>query len=180
MNRRHFLKAATAVASWTAVPASAHTAFAALHAAPPRRLNLRNHQTGEELNEIFWEHGNYIQESLDAFSYLLRDFHNDQSKATDPRLLDALHRLQYKLDNHHQIEVVSAYRTVATNQHLREQGFNAADGSLHTQARAVDVVLPGSTLKDVRKAAVSLRSGGVGYYPKQGFIHLDTGRVRQW
>ncbi|MCL6415124.1 DUF882 domain-containing protein [Aestuariirhabdus sp. Z084] len=180
MNRRTFLQSAATCAAWLATPALAMPFRAATSSEYPRQLKLHNPYTGERLNLPYWEDGQYINDSLVAFSHLLRDFHSDASRAVDPGLLDLLYQLQNRLDNFNEIQVISAYRTTDTNRLLREQGFQVSDRSMHTEARAVDIVLPGSELREVRRAANSLKQGGVGYYPKQGFIHLDTGRVRYW
>ncbi|RRJ83090.1 YcbK family protein [Aestuariirhabdus litorea] len=180
VNRRTLLHALTAGAACLAAPAWATPSLAVTSSELPRHLKLHNPYTGERLSQPFWEQGQYLSDSLNDFSYLLRDFHNGVSMAVDPRLLDLLFRLQQRLDNFSEIQVISAYRTPATNRRLREQGFNVSDHSLHSKAQAVDIVLPGSSLKAVRRAAIELGRGGVGYYPEQGFIHLDTGRVRRW
>ncbi|WP_426415012.1 YcbK family protein [Aestuariirhabdus sp. LZHN29] len=180
MNRRNFLQAASAGAAWLAAPALAKPALATTSSELPRHLKLHNPYTGERLSQPFWDQGAYLDDSLMQFSHLLRDFHSDATMAVDPHLLNLLYRVQSRLENFNEIQVISAYRTKDTNRLLREQGFKVSDHSLHSKARAVDIVLPGSSLRDVRRVAIELASGGVGFYPRQGFIHLDTGRVRRW
>jgi len=77
-------------------------------------------------------------------------------------------------------EVISGYRSPATNAYLRRMGSGVAKDSLHTKGRAIDVRLNGVALSDLHRAALQLRAGGVGYYQASNFVHLDTGRVRHW
>jgi uncharacterized protein YcbK (DUF882 family) len=111
---------------------------------------------------------------------VLRDHRSDEVSPIDTRLLDLLHTLSDKLDTTSQFHVISGYRSPATNAKLAEKSNGVARHSLHMDGLAIDIRLPGRELADVRRAAIALRSGGVGYYPGSNFVHMDVGRVRTW
>lgn len=153
-------------------------AFAASR--PIRRLSLHNLQTNEYLETIYWEDGYYEPEALHDINRIMRDHHNGKVKSIDLNLLDLLHDLRRVLRTSKPISVISAYRTKATNDLLRREGFNAVKHSLHIKGKAVDIRVPGRKTSEVRRAAHDLRRGGVGYYPKSEFVHVDVGPVRYW
>ena len=101
-------------------------------------------------------------------------------QAIDRRLFDVLYSLQQQTGARGAFEVISGYRSLATNNFLRREGGGVAKDSLHTHGQAIDIRLAAVALPDLRRAALGLRAGGVGYYPASNFIHLDTGRVRAW
>jgi uncharacterized protein YcbK (DUF882 family) len=172
--RRQFLSYSIAAATAVAAPAVARASTDAKH------LALHNLHTGESLKTVFWAAGSYVTDALQEIDYVLRDFRNGEVKAIDRQLLEQLHRLHRKLDSHGPFNVISGYRSPETNAKLRQNGGGVAKKSLHMQGMAIDVALPDRELKVVRKAALAMKAGGVGYYPKSGFVHLDTGRVRFW
>lgn len=110
----------------------------------------------------------------------LRDFRTGDEHEIDPGLLDRLHRLAGATGTARPFEVISGYRSPATNQTLRLHSEGVAAGSLHMQGMAIDVRLPDVRLVALQKAALAARGGGVGYYPASRFVHVDTGRVRAW
>ncbi len=97
-----------------------------------------------------------------------------------PRVFDLLYVLTQKLETKKPIEVISGYRSPATNAMLAAYSEQVAKSSLHTVGMAVDIRIPGRELKDVYKTALALKAGGVGYYPVSKFVHVDVGRVRTW
>ena len=113
-------------------------------------------------------------------NHFLRDFRNGEVHPIDPQLLDQLHRVASATGSKTSYEVISGYRSPATNRALHERSSGVATRSLHLEGRAIDVRLPGVPLADLRDAALSLAAGGVGYYPGSRFVHLDTGRPRHW
>jgi uncharacterized protein YcbK (DUF882 family) len=145
-----------------------------------RELGFHNLHTGERLRTTYWADGDYVPGALADVDYLLRDFRTGDVKAIDVRLLDLLHVLRERLGSTEAYEVISGYRSPKTNKMLASQSNGVAKKSLHMKGLAVDVSLPGRQLGEVRQAAMALRLGGVGYYPKPGFVHLDVGRVRSW
>jgi uncharacterized protein YcbK (DUF882 family) len=174
-SRRQFLKFPFAAAIAAAAPAA--------HAAPAageRALALHNLHTGERLRASYWVDGAYNVDALAGLDRLLRDHRSGEIAAIDPRLFDILHALQEQAGARGAFEVISGYRAPASNARLHASGRGVARDSLHTRGQAIDVRLAGVPLDDLRRAALALRAGGVGYYPEPGFIHLDTGRVRAW
>ncbi|MCC7488466.1 MAG: DUF882 domain-containing protein, partial [Gammaproteobacteria bacterium] len=113
-------------------------------------------------------------------NHLLRDFRSGAVHPIDPRLLDVLHDVQAMSGSSGRYEIISAFRSPATNEMLRHKSSGVAQKSLHLQGQAVDVRLEGLATGTLRRAALSLGRGGVGYYPDSDFVHLDTGRVRAW
>jgi uncharacterized protein YcbK (DUF882 family) len=111
---------------------------------------------------------------------VLRDHRTDEVAEMDPRLLDLLFNLQGKLGASTPFHVISGYRSPRSNAMLVAKGGGVAKKSLHMQGKAIDIRLPGRELADLRKAALGLKAGGVGYYPKSDFVHVDVGRVRHW
>jgi uncharacterized protein YcbK (DUF882 family) len=176
LSRRHFLIGCTALAGSLLVP----SAYASIARNPERRLTLRNLHTGEEARITYWAEGSYVKESLQEINHLLRDHRTGDITQMDRELLDLLYSLQQKVENKNEFQVISGYRSPKTNAMLRSKSNGVAKKSLHMQGRAIDIRLPGTSLKNLRKAAIALKSGGVGYYPKSNFIHVDTGRVRYW
>jgi uncharacterized protein YcbK (DUF882 family) len=139
-------------------------------------------QSGEIIDVIYRVGDIYIPEALDNLSQFLRDSHNDEVKSYDPRTFDVLHTMLRKLNRSNSaIQILSGYRTQETNDALRESGTtNAAEHSQHIEAKALDIRVPGVPALKLRNAALSLGAGGVGYYPKGQFVHVDTGPVRKW
>jgi uncharacterized protein YcbK (DUF882 family) len=145
-----------------------------------RTLAFRNLHTGETLEVVYRVDGHLDPGVLREIDWLLRDFRTGEARPIDRRLLDLLWRLRAVLDTTEPYEVISGYRSPATNAMLRRTGRGVARGSLHTRAMAIDVRVPGQPLAAVRAAALALRLGGVGYYPTSDFVHVDVGRVRFW
>jgi uncharacterized protein YcbK (DUF882 family) len=163
-----------------AILASIKPAAAAVAPLKDRTLHLYHRQTGEFFKDTFFQEGRYVADALDRVNWLMRDWHTDQTKSIDPALLDLLYNVGNSVDAATPFEILSGYRTPETNAALRRHGVRAASNSYHMVGQAVDITLPGVSLRNMRKAALSLGLGGVGYYPYSGFIHVDTGDVRQW
>jgi uncharacterized protein YcbK (DUF882 family) len=147
-----------------------------------RRLSLHGLNTGEEIKGVvYWAEGRYQPDGIRAINRILRDWRNDKVHPIDRSVLDLLWSLRQLTGARAPFEVVSGYRSPGTNTMLavRSEG-GVARQSLHTQGKAVDIKLRDVSLDRLRKAAVSLGAGGVGYYPRGGFVHLDSGEVRQW
>lgn len=145
-----------------------------------KALAIENLHTGERLKTIYWAEGAYVPEALEDINYLLRDHRVNEVKPIDPQLLDLLYAIRRSVEANKPFEVVSGYRSPATNASLRRRSKGVAKNSLHMHGKAVDLRLPGQRLSVLRRAAVSLEAGGVGYYPRSHFIHVDTGPVRYW
>jgi uncharacterized protein YcbK (DUF882 family) len=147
-----------------------------------RSLAFDNLHTGEKLSLEYWAQGQYLPDALSAVNHLLRDFRTGDSHAISPQLLDLLAVIRGKLDTSAAINVISGYRSPATNAKLRgESGHSGvASQSLHMQGMAIDIRVPGRKLSDLRDIALTLKTGGVGYYLASDFVHVDVGRVRRW
>lgn len=175
--RRRFLRHGAHLAAATALPALALPA----KAAAPRVLALAHTHTHEQIDLTYAIDDRYVPAALGQLNRFLRDHYTGEVGVIDPGVFDQLHRVQQALGSTSAFEVISGYRCPATNQHLREsRGGGVAKRSLHMDGRAIDVRLPGVPLADLRDAALSLRAGGVGFYPQGQFVHIDTGRVRSW
>ena len=145
-----------------------------------RSLAFYNTHTGEQLRTIYWVQGNYIQESLGEINHILRDHRTNEIKEIDAVLLDLLFALDSELETRQPFHVISGYRSPDTNAFLRAHSTGIAEHSLHLVGQAIDIRVPGRELRSVHKTAVALKRGGVGYYPKSDFVHVDVGRVRYW
>ena len=152
----------------------------AFAAAPVRELGFLNLHTGERLRVPYWENGRYLRDALGEINHVLRDHRTNLVHAIDTGLLDLLGRLQAQLGNSRNFEVISGYRSPASNALLRARSRGVAQSSQHMLGKAIDIRLPGSDLLGLHRAAVMLKGGGVGLYRASNFIHLDTGRVRYW
>lgn len=178
-SRRSFLKLGVFAAGATLLP---FPTFASTRdsVSPERSLSFYNVNTGESLNTFYWHEGSYISGALAEFNYMLRDFRTDEIKPIDIRLLDFLHDIRMKLESPDPFYIVSGYRSHATNALLRKSRNGVAKNSLHIHGKAADIYMPTVKLSSLRQAAMDLRTGGVGYYPGNSFIHLDVGPVRYW
>jgi uncharacterized protein YcbK (DUF882 family) len=149
--------------------------------AGPRRLAFVHTHTLERVELAYADGERYDPAALGSLNRFLRDHYTGEVGVLDPRLFDMLHVIGASLGARGPYEVISGYRCPATNERLRgSRGGGVARHSLHMEGRAIDVRLPGVALTELRDAAVSLRRGGVGFYPGNRFVHLDTGRVRTW
>jgi uncharacterized protein YcbK (DUF882 family) len=175
--RRSFLKSSVVLASAMGVPALARAAVAAPN---ERTLRLYNTHTGESLQRVFWAEGDFIPEALNDINKLLRDHRNNKVAPMDPQLLVLLERVSAKFGNANQVHIISGYRSPESNQLLAERSNGVAKHSMHLEGKAIDVRIPGRDLSSVHRAALSARAGGVGYYPESQFVHMDTGRLRNW
>ena len=159
---------------------AASPALAAFESVRERKLSLHNIHTGEKIRTTFWADGVFQSAALRDIDFVLRDFRTGDVSEIDPQLLILLHRITQTTDMDKPFEVISGYRSPKTNAALASNGNGVAKRSLHMRGMAIDIRLPGVRLPDLCNAAKSLQAGGVGYYPKSNFIHVDTGRVRFW
>ena len=177
VNRRRFLGLGAAATALTVAPGMA---FARDWTAPVRSLAFNNLHTGEKLKTTYWANGQYVPNALDEINYILRDFVANEVADMNIGLLNLLVALRTKMDSSQPFEIISGYRSPSTNAMLRARSKGVAKHSLHMKAMAIDVHLPGRDLAQLRNAALSLKMGGVGYYPRSNFIHVDVGPVRHW
>lgn len=179
VSRRSFLKVcAGSIGAMALAPELARAAILR-----ERALVFRNTHTGESIRQVYWTpQDGYVRESVIDISWALRDHRNDQVKLFDPSVLDQLFALQLQLQTglNRPFNILSGYRSAATNRMLCERSRGVARNSYHTQAMALDIRVPGREIFDVYQAACSLGAGGVGYYPSARFVHIDSGPVRYW
>ena len=175
LKRRHWLAAA---AGWALAPGARAQASPTASA---RRLSFEHTHTGERLSLVYALGDQVLDTALAQLNRFMRDHYSAAVGQMDPQLFHLLHRLQLTLGTDTPFQIISGYRSPATNQTLRTtRGGGVAKHSLHMEGRAIDLRLPGVPLADVRDAARDLRLGGVGYYAHEQFVHVDTGRVRAW
>lgn len=178
--RRQFIIGGAALAVATVIIRPAEASVRAGVGATERRLSFYNLHTGEQLRTVYWQRGNYVRPALAEINHILRDYRTNQVKPIDPKLLDLLHRLQGVLETREPYQVVSGYRSAKTNAALAAHSDGVAKHSLHVKGQAIDVRLESRDTAHLHLAALSLRGGGVGYYPKADFVHVDVGKVRSW
>jgi uncharacterized protein YcbK (DUF882 family) len=147
-----------------------------------RALAFDNIHTGEKLELAYWRNGAYLPDALSEVNHILRDFRTGDIHPIVPQLLDLLSNVRANLETREPVSVISGYRSPVTNAMLRgeHEHSGVAAKSLHMQGMAIDIRIAGRTLAATHAAALSIRGGGVGYYPVSDFVHVDVGRVRTW
>jgi uncharacterized protein YcbK (DUF882 family) len=173
--RRVFLRVASAAAV-SLIPLGAAWA----RTVERRTLSFVHTHTGERLSAVYFRGGQYQSGELERINRLLRDFRTGDVHPIDPEVLDILADLRVLADRDEPYEVISGYRSPKTNAALRSHSSGVAEHSLHIQGRAIDVRLPGVATRRLRELAAAMRRGGVGFYLRSDFVHLDNGRVRYW
>jgi len=148
--------------------------------ADTRILQLHNLHTGERCESCYWSDGRYQKSELRKLDRTLRDFRTNQMVTMDRALYEQLHYLQMMLGDEREFEIISGYRSPATNEMLRQHSSGVAKNSYHTKGQAIDIRMPGVPLEKLHQLALSMKAGGVGYYPGSQFVHIDTGPVRHW
>jgi len=176
--RRHFLRQ---LGSCAVVGAAGAGLALPARAAESKLLAFDHTHTREKLSLVYAAGQQYLPEALARLNRFLRDHYTGDVGQMDPQLFDLLHRVRAELGCKEAFQVISGYRCPTTNDTLRNtRGGGVAKRSLHMDGKAIDVRIPGVPLAELRDAALSLKAGGVGYYARDQFVHLDTGRVRSW
>jgi uncharacterized protein YcbK (DUF882 family) len=146
------------------------------------RVSFRNSHTGESFSGVYRVGDKYLPEAFDRINYVMRDFRANEVFPMDPEAIDLIKLVHDKTGSDRPLEVLSGYRSPKTNAMLR--GVSARTGvarnSLHMFGQAVDIRMSEFNSKKLYNVAKSLHAGGVGYYPKSNFVHVDTGEVRFW
>jgi uncharacterized protein YcbK (DUF882 family) len=145
-----------------------------------KSLFLYNPHTKETFCGIYRRNGEYLPQALENINRIMRDTRTGRVKAIDKHLLNLLHDLSMKLKAQDPFHVISGYRTPKSNAKLRKQGRGAAKNSYHLKGKAADIRLPGYRTSVLRRAACEMKKGGVGFYPRLKFVHVDVGPVRYW
>jgi len=145
------------------------------------RLRLFHTHTNERLDVVYRHGDKYDPDAVARISHYLRDHRTGDVHDYDPRVFDLLHDLALAIGRPDaEIDVVCGYRTPWSNEYLRTHGHGVARHSLHMQAMAIDIRMPGVSTSTLRDTALALHRGGVGYYAASDFVHVDVGRVRRW
>ena len=145
-----------------------------------RTLKFYHTHTLETLEVTYYENGLYLLEPMEQLRAFLADWRNGYQHEIEPKLMDILWEIQRVTGNNDTYEVISAYRSMETNRYLRGKSKGVAQNSQHLLGKAIDVRLRGLDTRKLRDTALALKLGGVGYYEKTDFVHVDTGRVRRW
>lgn len=145
-----------------------------------RSLSLHNLHTGERVTTDFWVDGAYQPEALASIDAILRDHRCDTACTMDRHLIELLHRLSRTVDTQKPVEIISGYRSPATNEALRAKSKGVAKNSYHTRGMAADIRFADRSLADLYRAARGMKAGGVGFYGRSRFVHVDVGPVRTW
>ncbi len=185
LTRRAFIGFGALVAGGAAV-ASAVPASAAMLSqkdeafSGARRISFRNSHTGEIFSGVYRVGDKYLPDAFDRINVVLRDFRSNELFPIDPRVIDIIYNVHQMTRQSEPYEVLSGYRCPKTNKSLRSQSEGVAKNSLHMTGQAIDLRLPGFETKEIRNLAIALKAGGVGYYSKSNFVHMDSGDVRTW
>ena len=179
--RRRWLGRALGLGGSGALLALVPEAARALPLPAERHIAMSHLHTRERIATVYAVEHRLVPAALGSLNLFLRDHYSGEVGDMDPRLYDLLTSVRRLLGVDQPYQVISGYRSPHTNERLRTtRGGGVARRSLHMDGRAVDVRLPGVSLSDLRDAAISLKAGGVGFYPGEDFVHIDTGRVRHW
>jgi uncharacterized protein YcbK (DUF882 family) len=184
MARREFLRqVALAAAGLATVQATAGAARPRRSArSEEKRLSFYNTHTAESVDALYWAEGAYVPDGLRLIDRVLRDHRTGAVRPIDRRLLDLLFELRTSLRTTRPFQIISGFRSPESNAFLR--GLSPSSGvakqSQHMLGRATDIRVPGIALETLRAAALSMKKGGVGFYPSSNFVHVDVGRVRRW
>jgi uncharacterized protein YcbK (DUF882 family) len=180
LRKRRFIKRSLQAGLLSVLPNTLYAAVQSYEKPEPRKLSLYNIHTGEFLETCYHDGIDYLPGSLTRINYLLRDYRTGDVVPIDKQLLDTLHRILGKIDSCHTFSVISGYRSPATNAMLRRITSGVAKNSYHMKGKAIDIRLRGCPTHKLRDICIQTHAGGVGYYPKSNFVHVDVGPVRTW
>lgn len=178
ISRRAFLtRSAAAAASLSLIP-TAQTLAKTF--GRERMLSFHNTNTGEEFSITCSPEEHYDASLLTHFNNFLRDHHANLVRDMDPGLIDLLYAISAFTGSTGTFQVLSGYRSPETNQMLKSQGHNVADHSFHIEGKAIDLRMTDVDIRTIQRVALALQQGGVGYYGRSNFVHVDTGPIRAW
>lgn len=177
--RRDFLKMGLGVLAGSMLPLNAMAAVLK-QVEPNRMLSFYNIHTQEQTEVCYFDATGYRADALIQIDHVLRDYRTGEVNPIDTELLDLLYAVKCRVHPQTPFSVISGYRSPVTNERLRRSTNGVAKKSFHTKGKAIDIRLPGYSTGQLRKLCIGMKAGGVGYYPKSDFIHLDVGPVRTW
>ena len=179
--RRNFLKMGLAGIVGSMVPfIGAKNVLAAASDGDAWKIAFRNTHTGESFSGVYRVGDKYLPDAFKRINYVLRDFRTSEVFPMDPYIIDILSDIHRRSDAIEPFDVLSGYRSPKTNSMLKRKTNGVAKNSFHMYGQAIDIRLPKHSSKKLRNIAESLKFGGVGYYPRSDFVHIDTGTVRSW
>lgn len=178
LSRRNFLRRTASLALGSLMIPSTQAVASLL--SQERTLRLHNVHTDEELTLRLSPQQEYDRETRLRFSSLLRDHHADEVREMDPALIDILFALSAVTQSTGSFKILSGYRSPETNDWLRSHHRGVAEHSMHIEGKAIDIRMEDVSTRQIRAAGLALGMGGVGYYPRSNFVHLDTGSIRTW
>jgi uncharacterized protein YcbK (DUF882 family) len=179
VDRRRFLKLGAQAAMVCLCPTPA-IAITDRLLSTKRKLSFYNTHTAEHIDVCYYVQGRYQPKALKNIDYTFRDHRTDEIKSIDINLLNSLYSIKKKLNISEPFHIVSGYRSPETNKYLFQKRKGVAKNSLHMHGKAIDFWLPDISLSVLRRTAIALKAGGVGYYPRSNFIHIDVGPIRYW
>lgn len=179
-NRRDVLQMASALTAGAFLSCGMIKPAMAIPSGGAHRVYFRNTHTGESFNGVYRVGNKYLPEAFDQISYTLRDSRNGEIFPMDPRVIDILYVVQRMMGSTQPFQVLSGYRSPKTNAMLARVSYGVARHSLHMTGQAIDVRMESGITSRIRNHAVGLHAGGVGYYPRSNFVHLDSGLYRTW
>lgn len=180
LDRRRFIGAGLGGLSAFLAAPSVQAAALRMPGAGSFKIAFRHQHTGETFNGTYRVGDRYLPDAFEDINYALRDFRTNEAFPIDPRLIDIMFHLHHNADVANPFEILSGYRSPKTNKMLSRLSEGVAKNSLHMTGQAIDIRLPGFSSWNLRKVAVNLKAGGVGYYKNSNFVHIDTGRFRVW
>ena len=154
--------------------------FAAVHLGLALLMVVSAHSFYTAVGPFGGYNGHYIRDAVRDINWVLRDHHSDEVRPMNAGVLDLLGMLRNRLESHDPFLVISGYRSPTTNHRMYLRHDGVASNSYHIHGMAIDLRCEGRSLPQLRGAALSLRGGGVGYYPRSDFVHVDCGPVRHW
>ncbi len=144
------------------------------------KIAFRHAHTGESFSGVYRVGDKYLPEAFERINYVLRDFRTEEVFPMDPHVVDILSIIHRKSGARVPFQALSGYRSPKTNAMLGKKTRGVASNSFHMYGQAIDIRIPEFSSRKLRNAAKSLEAGGVGYYPRSNFVHVDTGNVRTW
>lgn len=180
LTRRACLVGLSAGACAVAQPAFATTPAILTGSGTYRSVNLVNNRTQDWINTVYWVEGEYIPEALDSIAHIMRDWRAEETHSIDTRTIDIISAAHRLLECSEPFELVSGYRSAATNAKLRRRNRGVARKSYHVLGMAADLALKTRSVRHIARAGKALGAGGVGTYSRSKFVHLDSGPVRDW
>ncbi len=180
VTRRGLLGAFAGLMAVAAAPVLAKAPGLLRGAGDIRRIRMYSQRTGEQIDTIYWIEGDYIPEVMSEISFFMRDWRQNELKPFDPRTVDVMAASLALMDTTEPYQVISGFRSKATNDMLRKRSRGVASNSYHTKGMAADMRLRSRSVRQMYAAAMSCNAGGVGRYTRSNFVHMDCGPVRSW